>query len=57
MVSLQENTSLDGQLILGAPEVMGEPQDLTEAVRPSPEVYMVQGVVDWVVVYSSSNGI
>ena len=36
-VFLQENTSLNGQLIPGATEVMGNPQDLHEVVRSSPE--------------------
>ena len=36
-VSLQENISLDGQLIPGAAEVLGNPWDLLEVVRPSTE--------------------
>ena len=36
-VSLQKNTSLSGQLILGAPQVSGDLWDLLEAVRLSPE--------------------
>ena len=36
-VFLQGNTSLYGQFIPGAPEVMNNPWDLLEAVRPSPD--------------------
>ena len=54
-VSLHENTDLNVQLILGAPEVMENPWEWPEAVRPSPEGYVVQGIVDWVALYSSSN--
>ena len=35
-VSLQENTSPNGQLVPGTTEVMGDPNDL-EVVGPSPE--------------------
>ena len=55
MVSLQENTRPNGQLVLGTPEVMGNPQDLPQVVGLSPEDYTVQRIVDWVVLYSSSN--
>ena len=37
LISLQENTSLNGQLILGTPEVMGNFWDVLEVVGPSPE--------------------
>ena len=36
-ISLQENTDLNGQLVPGAPEMMGDPQDLLKVVRPSPK--------------------
>ena len=37
LASLHENTSLYGQIVPGAPEVFGNPQDLLDAVGPSPE--------------------
>ena len=35
----------------------GNPKDLLEAVRPASKGEVVQGVVDWVTLYSSSNGV
>ena len=43
VISLQENTSLKGQLIPGTAEVLGNPQDQPEVVRLSPEGEPVQG--------------
>ena len=57
MISLQENTSLNGQLVLGSPVVLGNPQDHPEAVRPSPEGEPVQSTVDWVTFDGSSDSI
>ena len=44
-MSFQQDTVLNGQLILGAPEVLGNPWDLVDALRPSIEGKAVQGVV------------
>ena len=57
LVSLQQDTILNGDFIPGAPEVSGDPWDLLEVVRPPSKGEVVQGVVDWITLYSSSNGI
>ena len=41
-VSLQENTSLEGQLILGTLVLSGNPQDQPEAAGPSSEGKLVR---------------
>ena len=56
-ISLQENTGLDEQLIPGAPEVISDTQHLLLVVRSSPENEAIQGVVDQVTLYSSSDSI
>ena len=56
-ISLQENTSLNGQVILDSPVVLGNPQDQSEAVRPSPEGELVQHTVGWVTFNGSSDRI
>ena len=53
----QENTRLQGQLILGNPEELGDPQDLCEAVGPSPEGKAVQCAVHRVMFDGFSDGI
>ena len=57
MVSFQQYTIFNGQLILGAPEVSGDPSDLVDALRPSIEDGLVQGVVDKVSFNGSSDNI
>ena len=56
-VSLQKDNVLNGQLILHAPEVSGNPQDPLQTGGPSIEGELVQGVVDQVTFYCSSDGI
>ena len=56
-VSFQENTVLQGQLVLGASEMIDDSQDLLEADRPSPDGKPVQSAVHKVTLDGSSNGI
>ena len=44
---------LNGQLILGALEVLGNSWDLLQLEMPSLKGQEVQGVVDWVIFYIS----
>ena len=55
--SLQENTGLKGQLVLGTPEVSGDPLYLFKVVRLSPKGEAVHCAVYWVMFDCSSNGI
>ena len=54
---LQQDTIPDGLLILDTPEMLCNPKNLLEAIRPASKGEVVQDVVDWVMLYSSLNGI
>ena len=57
MISLQENTGLYGQLVLGTPIMLDDPRDQPEAIRLSPENDLVQGTVNQVMLYGSLDSI
>ena len=54
---LQQDAILNGEFIMDAREMLGSPQDMPETVRPASKGEVVQHVVDWVTLYSSSNSI
>ena len=57
MAFLKEEASFYGQLILGTPEVSGNPWDLLPAIQPTPKTEAIQCAVCQVMFDGTSNGI